>query len=92
LENFNKSVQRHYRKVWKKMKKTKEVNMSKFLLGHQDLVSLAKGLGIALIGAGLTYLTAYVSKTNFGVYTPLIVTVFALIANIVRKSADGVRQ
>lgn len=63
--------------------------MQKFSLGKQDFISLGKGLGIALIGAGLTYFSAYVSKTDFGAYTPLVVTVFALIANIVRKSADG---
>lgn len=66
--------------------------MNKFTFGKQDLISLAKGLGIALIGAALTYLTAYVSKTDFGQWTPVIVVFWSVIANVVRKSADGVKE
>ena len=63
--------------------------MKQFTFGKQDLISLAKGLGIALIGAALTYLTAWVTKTDFGTWTPIIVAFWSLAANIIRKSADG---
>ena len=66
--------------------------MNKFTFGRQDLISLGKGLLIALIGATLTYLASYVSNTNFGVYTPIVVAVFSVVANAVRKSVDGVKE
>jgi hypothetical protein len=51
----------------------------------KDFKSLAIGLGITLAGAALTYLTEYVTKTDFGQWTPIIVTVWALIVNTVKK-------
>jgi hypothetical protein len=68
------------------------MKLQKFTLGKEDLISLAKGLGIALIGAAVTYFTAYVTKTDFGVWTPIIVAFWSLAANIIRKSADGVKE
>ncbi len=50
-----------------------------------DLIAVAKGLGIAVLGAALTYLTSYISNTNFGVYTPVVVAVFSVLVNAVRK-------
>lgn len=56
-----------------------------FSLSKADAISVAKGLGIALAGAALTYLTSYISNTNFGVYTPVVVAGWSVIVNFVRK-------
>lgn len=57
-------------------------------LTKDDIISLLKGLGVALVGAALTYLTAFVTKTDFGTYTPIIVAFWGVIANVVRKMID----
>lgn len=64
---------------------TKLIESPRFTLIIEDAKSIAIGLGITVTGAALTYLSEYVGKTNFGVYTPLIVTVWALIVNLARK-------
>jgi len=51
----------------------------------KDLQSLGIGLGVTLAGAGITYLTEYFAKADYGEYTPIIVAVWALIANVLRK-------
>lgn len=43
------------------------------------------GALIAASGAVLTYLTAWASGTDFGSYTPVVVAVLSVFANIVRK-------
>lgn len=65
----------------------------KFLpFGEKDIISLVKGLAIAMIGAGLTYLTAWIAKLDFGTWTPLIVAFWSFVANLVRKYLDGVKE
>lgn len=66
--------------------------MNKFTFGKQDFISLGKGLLIALGGAALTYLASFLTKTDFGVYTPIIVAIGGLLVNIGRKSLDGVKE
>jgi hypothetical protein len=51
----------------------------------KDIKSLLIGLGITLAGAALTYLTEYVTKADFGTWTPIIVTVWAFVVNLVKK-------
>ena len=58
-------------------------------LTKADLISLGKGLIIALIGAALTYLTAWISKTSFGEWTPFVVAFWGFVANIIRKYIDA---
>lgn len=58
-------------------------------LTKSDLISLGKGLGIALVGAALTYLTAWISKTSFGEWTPFIVAFWGFFANVIRKLIDA---
>jgi hypothetical protein len=58
-------------------------------LTKADLVSMFKGLVIALIGAGLTYLTGWVTGHDFGSWTPLIVTVWSTVVNTLRKYFDA---
>jgi hypothetical protein len=82
-----KYIRRHNRRH-----KTKEVKHMKIHLqgfGKQDLLSLGKGLLIALAGTAITYLYAYITKQNLGVYTPIIMTLAPVIVNILRKSLDG---
>lgn len=63
-----------------------------YTLGLGDLKSIAKGLLIALIGAGLTYLSSIIPHIQFGVYTPIAVAVWSVLANIVWKLVDGKAQ
>ena len=58
-------------------------------LTKTDLVALFKGLVITLVGAGLTYLTAWVTKADFGDWTPMIVAFWGLVANVIRKYIDA---
>jgi len=50
-----------------------------------DWKKLAKGAGIALAGALLTYISAWLTGQDFGTATPVIVAGFSLLANFVRK-------
>lgn len=51
----------------------------------EDIKSLLIGLGITLTGAFLTYMTQYISGHDFGTYTPIVVAVWSLFVNIVKK-------
>lgn len=66
--------------------------MKQFTFGKNDLISLAKGLGVALGGAALVYLSTWLTKTDFGAYTPIAVAVASLLVNMGRKSADGTKE
>lgn len=46
---------------------------------------VAKGLGIAMGGAGLTYLAALLPNVDFGAYTPLVVAGFSTLINLGRE-------
>ncbi len=61
----------------------------KYSLNSEDIKSISRGLIIALVGAGLTYLSQVVVNVNFGTYTPLVVAGFGVLANIVRKFLVG---
>ena len=43
------------------------------------------GAGVAVIGALLTYTTTWVTGENFGTYTPIVVAIWSVIANVGRK-------
>lgn len=55
-------------------------------MNKADLIKVAKGAGIAAIGAVLTYLSAWISGAEFGSLTPVIVTVWSVVANAIRKA------
>lgn len=57
----------------------------KFLLSKEDWLKIGKGALVAIVGALLTYFTTYFSGANFGQYTPIVVAVWSVIANICRK-------
>lgn len=58
---------------------------SAFTLNGTDWKKIGKGLLVALAGAGLTYLTEWISGADFGTVTPIIVAGFSVIANLLRK-------
>jgi len=57
-------------------------------LTKADIIAMLKGLGIAIIGAALTYLTQWLTKTDFGQYTPIVMIVWSVVANAIRKLID----
>lgn len=63
-----------------------------FPYGKQDLLKIGRGLAIALIGAALTYMLQVVSHSNFGLYTPLVMTVASTLVNAGIKGLDGVKE
>jgi predicted membrane protein len=63
----------------------KIIDSPKFTLIKEDIKSLSIGLGITLTGAALTYITEYVAKADYGQYTALVVAIWALLANVIRK-------
>lgn len=50
-----------------------------------ELEKVGRGALIAAAGAGLTYLTAWITGANFGDWTPVIVAAWAIAANAARK-------
>lgn len=54
-----------------------------------DYTKVLKGLGIALAGAGLTYLAQL--QFNFGAYTPLVVALAAALVNWGREYLKSVQ-
>jgi len=60
--------------------------MSKrFSLNKRDLTKIAKGAGIALGGAAITYIGQVAGQVNFGVWTPFVVGGISVIINAVQK-------
>lgn len=57
----------------------------KYQLTVGDLKKLGIGLGIALLGAALTYLTEQLPNVDFGQWTPFVVALWSVIVNAVRK-------
>jgi len=61
----------------------------KLELNKEDITKVAKGLGLAVAGAGVTYLLEVIPNINFGEWTPLVVAVNSVLANFVRKWLSG---
>lgn len=61
------------------------VTSPKYQLTLDDLKKLGTGLGIALLGAALTYLTEQIPNIDFGQWTPLVVAFWSVIVNTARK-------
>ena len=62
---------------------------AKYTLNMGDLRSLWIGLLITLGGAILTYAADNLTNIDFGVYTPFVVPVAALMINTARKALAG---
>lgn len=59
--------------------------MNQFTFTKENLIKIAKGAGIAIGGALLTYLATFISSTDFGVYTPLVVALGGILINAGRE-------
>jgi hypothetical protein len=57
----------------------------KYKLDKENLVKIAKGAGIAIGGALITYLAELLPSVDFGVYTPLVVALGGVLINAARQ-------
>ena len=62
------------------------------MLGKIDFKKIGIGAGIAMTGALLTYLTQVVGGLDLGEWTPIVVAVWSIIVNALRKILDGVTE
>ena len=65
------------------------VQSEKFKLNKEDMKKIAIGAGVAIAGAVLTYITEVIPNVDFGSYTPVVVALFSILANAVRKLIVG---
>lgn len=56
-----------------------------FTFTKENLIKIAKGAGIAIGGALLTYLAQFISDTDFGQWTPVVVALGGIIINAGRE-------
>ena len=61
----------------------------RFKLNKQDLTKVLTGASIAGAGAVITYLLEVVPSIDFKEYTPIVVAIFSILANAVRKWLAG---
>lgn len=61
----------------------------KFSLNSLDLKKIGKGALIAIAWVLMTYLTDLIPTIDFGVYTPVVVAGFSILANVVNKWISG---
>lgn len=59
--------------------------MNKFTFTKENLIKILKGAGIAIGGALLAYLAQYISETDFGVWTPIVVALGGILINAARE-------
>lgn len=60
--------------------------MSKrYSLAREDLKKIGIGAGVAISGALLTYVSETLTQIDFGEWTPIVVSVWSIVANMVRK-------
>ena len=62
-----------------------KIQSPSFSIDSLGLKKVGKGLLIALGGAALTYLVEVIPGIDFGVWTPIAVTVSAVVVNFGRK-------
>ncbi len=58
---------------------------NKFTFTKENMLKIGRGAGIALAGALLTYIASYVSSTDFGIYTPMVVALSGILINAGRE-------
>jgi len=58
------------------------------VLTNAKFISLAKGAGIAIVGALLTYATQVLSGQDLGLWGPIVAAGLAVAANFVRLLAQ----
>jgi len=57
----------------------------RFSLNSIDWKKIGIGAVVAVVGALLTYLTPVITGLDLGAWTPIVVTFWSVLANIVRK-------
>ena len=57
----------------------------RFQMDAVDVIKIAKGGGIAVVGTLLTYLTEQVPNVDLGQYTPLVTGFFCVLTNLFHK-------
>lgn len=57
----------------------------RFSLSSMDWEKIGIGALVAVVGALLTYLTPVVTGLDLGSSTPIVVAIWSVLANIVRK-------
>lgn len=58
---------------------------NRFQLSSYDWRKIFIGLGVALAGAALTYVSQVITTIDFGSWTPIVVAGFSVLANVIRK-------
>lgn len=59
-------------------------------LNELDYKKVMTGMGIAMAGAGLTYIQDLIPLIDFGVWTPVVVALNSSLINAVRRFLSGV--
>ena len=61
----------------------------KYNLNKEDAIKIAKGAGIAVGAALLTYAADIIPGIDFGVYSPMIVALSGILINAGRKLIEN---
>lgn len=62
---------------------------NKMTMTKDNWKKVGRGALIAMGGALLTYLAQFISSTDFGVWTPLVVSIGGIIINMGREYLKG---
>lgn len=57
----------------------------RFSLASSDFQKIFIGLVVAMIGAGVTFITDKIPGWDFGQWTPVVAAGWATVANLIRK-------
>ena len=57
----------------------------KTLQNQETWIKIAKGAGLAAVGAAGTYLIAYFGQLDWGPWAPMAVSILSVAANMLRK-------
>ncbi len=60
--------------------------------GDGRFSKLYRGAAIAVAGTLLTYLTSYVTQTDFGQWTPAVVACWSVVANALRQAVGKLSE
>ena len=63
----------------------KSEGSQRFSINSIDWKKVGIGALVALAGALLTYGTTFITGTDFGTLTPMVVAIWSIVANLIRK-------
>lgn len=66
-----------------------QTESKQFSLNKEDAKRIGIGALVAVAGAMLTYASSVVTNTDFGIWTPIIVSLWSVVANTARKFVVG---